>query len=68
MERLYALGRAIYQQFDSGLYGGTLTLNEQKTMQYNVLNEPTSVQVVDEAPQTVQTITSVTTTAQYDDL
>jgi YD repeat-containing protein len=63
-----ALGRSVYQQFDSGLYGGTLTLNEQKTIQYNVLNEPISVLVVDEAPQTGQTITSVTTTAQYDDL
>ena len=63
-----ALGRSVYQQFDSGLYGGTLTLNEQKTMQYNVLNEPTSVKVDDKAPQTGQTITSVTTTAQYDDL
>ena len=63
-----ALGRSVYQQFDSGLYGGTLTLNEQKTMQYNVLNEPTSVKVDEKAPQTGQTITSVTTTAQYDDL
>ena len=62
-----ALGRSVYQQFDSGLYGGTLTLNEQKTIQYNVLNEPTSVKVDDKAPQTGQTITSATTTAQYDD-
>ena len=63
-----ALGRSVYQQFDSGLYGGTLTLNEQKTIQYNVLNEPTSVKVDEKAPQTGQSITSVTTTAQYDDL
>lgn len=63
-----ALGRTFYAQFDSGLYGGSLTLNEQKTMQYNVLNEPTSVVVADKATQSGQTITSVTTTAQYDDL
>jgi len=33
-----------------------------------VLGEPTSVTFVDEAPQSGQSITSVTTTAQYDDL
>src|SRR6266567_2568669 len=43
-------------------------LPSTEDLQYNVLNEPTSVQVVDKTPQSGQTITSVTTTAQYDDL
>ncbi len=62
------LGRTVYTFYDSGLYGGTLTPNEKKTFQYNVLNEPTSVVVTDLAPQSGQSITSVTTTASYDDL
>jgi len=62
------LGRVRYVQYDSGVNGGTLSVNEQKSMQYNVLNELTSMQVTDLAPQTGQTVTSVTTTAGYDDL
>ena len=65
---LDALGRTVYVQYDSGLSGGTLTLNEQKSIQYNVLNEPTLVTVTDKAPQSGQTITSVTTSATYDSL
>jgi RHS repeat-associated protein len=63
-----ALGRARYGETYAGLYGGTLTVNARKTIQYNVLDAPTSVVVTDLAPQTGQTITSVTTTVQYDDL
>ncbi len=63
-----ALGRTRYVQYDSGVNSGTLSVNEQKSMQYNVLNEQTSMQVTDLAPQTGQTVTSVTTTATYDDL
>ena len=37
-------------------------------MAYNVLNEPTQVQVDDLAPQNNQSISSVVTTAQYDSL
>jgi RHS repeat-associated protein len=61
------LGRTRYTQTDSGKVGGTLTPNEQTATQYNVLNLPTSITVKDLAPQSGQTITSVTTTAQYDD-
>jgi YD repeat-containing protein len=63
-----ALGRTLYSQTDSGKAGGTLTPNKQTTTQYNVLGLPTSITVKDLAPQSGQTITSVTTTAQYDDL
>jgi RHS repeat-associated protein len=63
-----ALGRSIYLQDDSGLFGGTLSVNAQKTLQYNVLNEPTQLSITDKAPQSGQTITSVTTSASYDDL
>jgi RHS repeat-associated protein len=52
----------------SGLYGGTLTANSETATQYNPFNKPTSVTVTDLAPQPGQTITSVTTTAQYDDM
>ncbi len=63
------LGRTIYTQQFSGTYtSGTYSLNAQTTMQYNVLGEQTSLVVTDEAPQSGQSITSVTTTAQYDDL
>ena len=51
----------------SGLSGGTLTANTETAMQYTPFNTPTSVTVTDLAPQSGQTITSVTTTAQYDD-
>ncbi len=63
-----ALGRTRYSQSESGKADGTLTPNKQTTTQYNVLNLPTSITVTDLAPQTGQTITSVSTTAQYDDL
>jgi YD repeat-containing protein len=65
-----ALGRSVYTQQDSGHADEAppATLNEQTAIQYNVLNEPTQVQATDEAPQSGQSITTVTTTAQYDDL
>jgi RHS repeat-associated protein len=63
-----ALGRTRYVQFDSGTNSGTLSAEELKTIQYNILNEPTSVQVTDLAPHNNQTIKVITTTAQYDDL
>jgi YD repeat-containing protein len=46
----------------------TPTPTLRKTIQYNVLNEPTSVTVTDLAPQSGQSVTSVTATTQYDDL
>lgn len=55
-------------QYDSGTNAGTLTPNERKSIQYNALNEPTSVTVTDLAPQAGQIVTSVTTTVSYDDL
>ncbi|MBA2679720.1 MAG: RHS repeat protein, partial [Ktedonobacteraceae bacterium] len=63
------LGRTRYTQQYSG-HSGSITTNivQQKSVQYNALNEPTSVLVTDLAPQSGQTTTSVTTTAQYDDL
>ncbi len=42
-----ALGRTVYIQDYSGLNGQTLTSNEQKSTQYNVLDKPTSVVVTD---------------------
>lgn len=62
------LGRTLYMQQDSGLNGGTLTPNQQKSITYNVLNEPTQVVVTDLQPQPNQVVTSTTTTASYDDL
>jgi YD repeat-containing protein len=60
--------RVRYTLAYTGSYGGTLTVNTLTTMQYNVLNKPTSVMVTDLTPQTGQSITSVTTTTTYDDL
>jgi RHS repeat-associated protein len=67
---LDALGRTDSTQTDSGItnIGIGLTLAQQTSYQYTVLNEVTQVQMTDEAPQSGQSITSVTTTAQYDDL
>jgi RHS repeat-associated protein len=62
------LGRTLYMQQDSGLNGGTLTPNQQKSITYNVLNEPTQVVVTDLQLQPNQVVTSATTTATYDDL
>lgn len=62
------LGRMRYAQNDSGVNGGTLTPNEQTAIQYNVLDEPTSVTETDLAPQSGQSITSVTASATYDDI
>ena len=45
-----ALGRTRYYQSESGRYGGTLTVNALKTVQYNALNKPTSMVVTDKAP------------------
>jgi len=69
-----ALGRTRYTQWYNGASSGSNGLpanssaNEQETVQYNALNEPTSVVETDLAPQTNQTITSVTTTASYDSM
>jgi YD repeat-containing protein len=65
-----ALGRTRYTQQYKGLGLSSLGSNivQQKAIQYNALDEPTSVTVTDLAPQTGQTITSVTTSATYDDL
>jgi YD repeat-containing protein len=65
---LDALGRTVYTQQDSGRYGGGPTVNQRQNLVYNVLNERTQVKVIDKAPLTGQTITTATTTAQYDDL
>jgi RHS repeat-associated protein len=62
------LGNTRYVRYDSGTNGGTLTPNELIATQDNVLNEPISVSTNDLLPQTGQTITSATTTMQYDDL
>lgn len=65
-----ALGRNMYIQYYSGTAAGTLTINEQKAIQYNVLGEPTSVTDTDMAPLTSegQKVTSSTTTATYDSM
>lgn len=63
-----ALGRTVYVQNESGSFGGTLTPNELKSIQYSVLNQPLAVTLTDQAPQNNQTITTVTTTAHYDSL
>ncbi len=63
-----ALGRTVYVRYQSGRYGGTLTTNEKKDLQYNPLNEATSVVVHDLAPQSGQSVTSITTSASYNDL
>ncbi len=62
------VGNTRYTQTDSGVYGGTLALSKQTQAQYNALNKPISVTSVDEVPQSGQSVTSVTTTATYDDL
>jgi RHS repeat-associated protein len=63
-----ASGNHVYVVDDSGLYGGTLTPNRLTATQYNAINKPTNMTVTDLAPQSGQTITSVTTTTAYDDL
>ena len=63
-----ALDEMRYMQENSGLSTGTLTTNTQKAYQYNALEKPTSLVVTDLAPQSVQTITSVTTQMQYNDV
>src|SRR5450755_1192300 len=63
-----ALGRTVYAQSDNGKAGGTLSPASLATAQYNALDLPTSVAVKDLAPQTGESITSVTATMQYDDL
>ncbi|HEU5381384.1 MAG TPA: RHS repeat-associated core domain-containing protein, partial [Ktedonobacteraceae bacterium] len=61
-------GQVRYTQTFSGVYSGTLTPIQQTQTQYNALGEPTSVAVVDENPQSGQSVTGVSTTATYDDL
>jgi len=65
-----ALGRTRYTQQYSGLGLASLSSNivQQKSLQYNALNEPTSITTTDLAPQSGQTSTSVTASASYDDL
>ncbi|MBA2391898.1 MAG: RHS repeat-associated core domain-containing protein, partial [Ktedonobacteraceae bacterium] len=60
--------RIRYVVMYGGTYGGTLSATTQTTTQYNIFNKPTSITVTDLAPQSGQTITSVTTTVQYDAL
>ena len=62
-----AQGNVRYTQTNSGVYGGTLTVQQQVQTQYNALNKPTSVSVVDEQPQSGQSLAGVTTTMTYDD-
>ncbi|HEU5381736.1 MAG TPA: RHS repeat-associated core domain-containing protein [Ktedonobacteraceae bacterium] len=62
------VGNVRYTQTYSGVYGGTLTVTSQKQTQYNALNKPTSVSVVDEQPQSGESTTGVTTTMTYDDM
>ena len=57
-----------YVQQESGISGGTLTANTQKAYQYNALQKPTTIVVTDLAPQSGQTVTSVTTQVQYNDV
>ena len=65
-----ALGRTRSTQQYSGLGLTSLGSNivQQTSLQYNALNEPTSITTTDLAPQSGQTITSVTASASYDDL
>ena len=63
-----ALGRTVYTEQFSGVYGGTLTAVQQTSMLYTILGQPTQVQVQDLQPQTNQSIALVTTTASYDSL
>jgi YD repeat-containing protein len=63
-----ALGHTIYAVAYRGLSTGTLTAIKRITTQYNALNKSTSVTITDLAPQTGQTVTTVTTTATYDAL
>ena len=62
------LGRVRYTQTDSGVFGSTLTLTKQTQTQYNVLNKPTSISVIDEQPQSGESPTGVSTSMTYDDL
>ena len=66
-----ALGRTLYAQAYSGTgVPATLSTNviQQKSILYNILNEPISVMATDEAPLPNESTTSVTSTAKYDDL
>jgi len=65
-----ALGRTRSTQQYSGLGLASLGSNivQQKSLQYNALNEPTSITTTDLAPQSGQTSTSVTASTSYDDL
>src|SRR5260221_4029953 len=65
-----ALGRPRYTQDYSGLGLASLSSNivQQKSTQYNALDEPISVVTTDLAPQSGQSITSVIASYTYDDL
>ncbi len=65
-----ALGRTRYTQEYSGLGLSSLSANivQQKSIQYNALDEPISVVTTDLAPQSGQSTTSVIASATYDDL
>lgn len=58
----------VYVVDDSGLSGGTLTANRLASFVYNVLGKPISVTATDLTPKSGQSLTSVATTATYDDL
>jgi len=62
-----ALGQVRYTQTNSGVYTGTLTVQQQTQTQYNALGEPTSVATIDEQPQSGESTTGVATTMTYDD-
>jgi RHS repeat-associated protein len=63
-----ALGRTRYfktYSVNGSINNNITTITET---QYNALNKPTAVIVTDAAPQSGQTVTSVTTTTTYDDM
>jgi RHS repeat-associated protein len=62
------LGHVRYVETYSGTQGNSPTVNSLSATQYNVLGEPTSVTVTDESPHNSQTVTSISTTMQYDNL
>src|SRR5581483_11375134 len=61
------MGNAIEHELYNAA-SSTATVTSYTTTQYNAIGLPTSVQAMDLAPQTGQTITGVTTTASYDDV
>ncbi len=62
------LGHVRYVETYSGTQGNSPTVNSLTATQYNALGEPTSVTVTDESPHNTQSVTSISTTMQYDNL